>query len=519
MASHTDLLHIFLRDWKVHIRPVLLIGVISVACIWLVRQLASPLNKYPGPPLAAWTNWYRFYLVLTGRYHLKIKEFHEKYGPVVRIGPNTLDLDYPELTKTIYSIDDSWLKTDFYHGNSIKVNGKIVYTMFSIPSNEENQIMKRPIAKHYSPGAVLALEPLLDGVMGQLCDELDQRFVKTPTGSKPCDLGSWIAYCIWDLIGAASFSKDFGFMAHGADFDGTIGIADKALDYFAAIGQMPFLDFILDKNPIYRLGPPSLGNIQRVALERVAARVQGKDRDYNPAVPDYLHHFLAARKENPELVDDGMLLGYLFINLVAGADTTALSIRAVIYFLLKNPKAYERVKKEIRGAKLGRVAKYHEAKALPYLEAVIRETMRLHPGVSMLLERYVPEGGLKLPDGSLVPPQTSVGLNAYVTHRNKDIYGPDADEYKPERWLRAAGESEEAYQQRLKVYLKYDFTFGAGPRICLGRHVAVIKTYKLVATLISNYDIELDHPDREWQIHCGWFLRQYGIICNLKKVR
>lgn len=58
----------------------------------------------------AWTNWYRFYLVLTGRYHLKIKEFHEKYGPVVRIGPNTLDLDYPELTKTIYSIDDSWLK-------------------------------------------------------------------------------------------------------------------------------------------------------------------------------------------------------------------------------------------------------------------------------------------------------------------------------------------------------------------------------------------------------------------------
>jgi cytochrome P450 len=303
---------------------------------------------------------------------------------------------------------------------------------------------------------------------------------------------------------------------------------------------MPFLDFLLDKNPIYRLGPPSLGNIQRVALERIAARVQGKDRDYNPAVPDYLHHFLEARKENPVLVDDGMLLGYLFINLVAGADTTALSIRAVIYFLLKNPKAYERVKKEIRGAKLGRVAKYHEAKALPCesparnsqprevfdctdmssdLEAVIRETMRLHPGVSMLLERYVPAGGLKLPDGSLVPPQTSVGLNAYVTHRNKDIYSPDADEYKPERWLRAAGESEEAYQQRLKVYLKYDFTFGAGPRICLGRHVAVIKTYKLVATLISNYDIELDHPDREWKIHCGWFLRQYGIICNLKKVQ
>lgn len=52
MASHADLLHIFLRDWKVHIRPVLLISVISVVCVWFVRQLASPLNKYPGPPLA-----------------------------------------------------------------------------------------------------------------------------------------------------------------------------------------------------------------------------------------------------------------------------------------------------------------------------------------------------------------------------------------------------------------------------------------------------------------------------------
>lgn len=53
---------------------------------------------------------YRFLVVRTGNYHIKVKELHEQYGPVVRLGPNTLDLDYPELIKTMYGADNKWLK-------------------------------------------------------------------------------------------------------------------------------------------------------------------------------------------------------------------------------------------------------------------------------------------------------------------------------------------------------------------------------------------------------------------------
>jgi cytochrome P450 len=209
-------------------------------------------------------------------------------------------------------------------------------------------------------------------------------------------------------------------MDAGHDFDQTIAIADKALDYFSAVGQMPWLDYLLDKNPVMRIGPPNLSNITRVALESLVARVQGKDAHFDPKTPDYLQHFLDSKETHPDLVDDGTIMGYMLVNLVAGADTTAITIRAVFYFCLKHPEAYRRLVSEVRGAgfDVDKAAPYSVARHLPYLEAVVREAMRLHPAVSMLLERYVPDGGLTLPDGGYVPAGTAVGLNPYVIGRN-----------------------------------------------------------------------------------------------------
>jgi cytochrome P450 len=143
--------------------------------------------------------------------------------------------------------------------------------------------------------------------------------------------------------------------------------------------------------------------------------------------------------------------------------------------------------------------------------------MRFHPGVAMALERYVPEEGLKLPDGSFVPPKTSVGINPYVVNRNKDVFGHDADTFRPERWLQAAGESDDAFQERIKLYHNTDLTFGAGSRICLGRHLAMLEAYKIVATLVGRYEIELANPEKEWEVTCSWFLRQKGLNCKLRK--
>jgi hypothetical protein len=153
--------------------------------------------------------------VRAGDYHLKIKELHEKHGPVVRIGPNTLDLDFPQLIKTVYGTDGKWRKvifnlislislstqktnltsqTEFYHNNSAVINGKITYHLFSTTDQVEHARMKRPIVKYYSQSSVLGLEPLFDGLIRDFCGHLERRFMDE-TNKQKCDLGSWIGYC------------------------------------------------------------------------------------------------------------------------------------------------------------------------------------------------------------------------------------------------------------------------------------------------------------------------------------
>lgn len=151
------------------------------------------------------------------------------------------------------------------------------------------------------------------------------------------------------------------------------------------------------------------------------------------------------------------------------------------------------------------------------LEACFRETTRMHPGVAVNLERYVPDSGLTLPNGKFVPAGTKVGINPYVIHRNSSVWGEDVDKFRPERWLQQAGESDDAFTARLKLFNNSDLTFGGGSRICLGRHLGMLEAYKIIATLLARYEIELTYQHREWSVTNSWFLRQRGLICNLKR--
>ncbi|KAK4171504.1 putative cytochrome P450 E-class, group I [Triangularia setosa] len=487
--------------------------------LWFtVSWATSPLRGYPGPFLAGCTNLWRLYHVRTGKYHLTIQKLHEKYGPVVRIGPNLLDLDYPELSKTLYGTDGKWRKTEFYHNNSALVNGKITYHMFSTTDQTEHAQMKRPIVKHYSLGSVLALEPHMDNVLGELMQQLDSRFLQGP--KKTCELGEWIAFYAWDLITSATFSKSFGYMSHGHDFDGSISTADKSLDYFASVGQIPWLDFLLDKNPVVRIGPPNLSNVTKIAMTSLISRMQGQDKNFNEKAPDYLQHFIESKSIHPEIVHDGMVFGYLLVNLIAGADTTAITIRAIFYYALKNPSIYSRLINEIRSAGVGKskAFPYTQARQLPYLEAVVREALRFHPAVAMPLERHVPAEGITLPNGDFVPGGAAVGINPFISNRNKSVWGSDAEEFKPDRWLQnvKGGGTDEEYKKRMQKWNACDLSFGAGSRICLGRNFALVETYKVVATILNRYDVELADKEREWETVNSWFWRQKGVEVRLR---
>ncbi|KAK1775938.1 cytochrome P450 [Copromyces sp. CBS 386.78] len=517
-ALKPEVLTLTVRSLPSAFISLVVIPILSVLGWYVISWATNPLKKYPGPFLAGFTNWWRLYQTRTGKYHEIIYDLHKQYGPIVRIGPNTLDLDYPELVKTIYSTDGKWLKTEFYENNSAIVNGKITYHIFSTTSPTEHARMKRPVAKYYSMSYVQALEPHVDVVLNDFCKYVEDRFINVPGGPKELDFGEWLGYHAWDLISSVTFSRRFGYMEHGSDFDGTIEKSEASLRYFQTVGQIPVLDYLLDKNPVKRVGPPNLINPARIAVESFVARLQGKDENYNPKHPDYLQHFIDSKETHPDIVDDNQIISDVLVNLLAGADTTAVALRAVFYYMLKNPSVYNKVSEEIQAAGFDRSkpVPYSGARQLPYLEACVRESLRIHPAAAMLLERYVPAGGITLPDGSFVPAGTAVGLNPWVVNRNKSIFGEDSDIFRPERWLQQPGEDDEAFRVRMQKWNAADLTFGNGSRICTGRNFAMFELYKVCATLLHRFEIELADPTKEWKVWGSWFTIQKDVIAKMK---
>lgn len=334
--------------------------------------------------------------------------------------------------------------------------------------------------------AVLAQEPLVDGTIVAFFKRLDEEFVES---GKTCKIDEWMLFFSWDVIAQMTFRRPMGFMDEGRDHSGLLHTADRALDYFATIGQIPALDHWLAKNPVRPIGPPSFDSAAIFCAQQVMERKQSGANASGQ--PDMLDGFIDMQKVNPEAVTDNDLISALIVNIVAGADTTASLLRAVVYYVLKNPKVHKRLLEELDKANLATPVTYAAATALPYFDAVIRETARIGPGVGLILERVVPEGGLSLSDGKVIPAGTIVGMNPWVVHQDKEVYGEDAASFNPDRWLRdvASGETEEDFQLRFSRMKATDLTFGAGNRICLGRNIALLQAYKAITTLFLTYDV------------------------------
>ncbi|KLU83910.1 pisatin demethylase [Magnaporthiopsis poae ATCC 64411] len=383
----------------------------------VLANYRSPLRKCPGPFVARWTDLWRFYHTLRGDIHLVNKRMHAKYGPVVRTGPNNLDLDLPELIKTIYTTDGRWCKTEFYPPASSVVDGKVVYNVFSVRDPVEHARQKKPIAKHYSLPSILQLEGHVDEAILLLGRQLEDRFMRTKDGSfgESFDLGEWISMYAWDVIGQITFSKHFGYLENGRDFDGHIRLSGFGSDYMAAVGQLPYLDRWIDKNPFFPIGGAT--RLLLPTLRRFHDRMRSLDnhKSTTTTTDDFLDRFVQAKAEHPEVVDDRQIVSYLTINMVAGADTTAITIKAVLYYILRTPR------------------------------------------------------------------------------------------------------TQDEFARRLRVMNAADLAFGAGSRVCLGRHLGLVEVYKVVAALFARYEMDMVHPEKEWWTRNGFFLRQKGLQVRMKR--
>ena len=180
--------------------------------------------------------------------------------------------------------------------------------------------------------------------------------------------------------------------------------------------------------------------------------------------------------------------------LLAGRDTTACCLSWTVWLLIRNPSVLNRLRSDIEAA----IGKSHPTRAdirkLPYLDCVIKESLRLYPPVPLnsrqaIRDTILPTGGG--PNGTspiLVQNGEIVVISQYVNSRRKNIYGADCDEFHPERW-----EIPDAARRYGWAY----FPFSGGPRTCLGRDFAMMEVAYTVVRLLQAFDIELPELEDE----------------------
>jgi cytochrome P450 len=214
---------------------------------------------------------------------------------------------------------------------------------------------------------------------------------------------------------------------------------------------------------------------------------------------DLLSKFIAAKEARPEFMTDRLVQTMAVSMAFAGSETTAITLSAVFYYLLRNPPALQRLKDELdeftrRGVFMDTttgLVMWTEAQQLTYLDACIKEAFRMHPAPGLPMERIVPEPGVEI-TGHYVKGGTIVGCSAWVIHRRPEIFGEDVDDYRPERWLVEDGlEDEERarMEEKIKKMNANMVQFGMGSRTCIGKNISLLEVYKLVPSLLRRFDV------------------------------
>jgi cytochrome P450 len=187
---------------------------------------------------------------------------------------------------------------------------------------------------------------------------------------------------------------------------------------------------------------------------------------------------------------------HVFGNITAGADTTAIAMRSIIYFVLRDPLIHKKLVDEVCKAGLAFPIVYQAVDGLPMLNSVIKEAMRIHSPVGLMISRRVPAGGATI-DGFYMPEGTEVGISPWVTHYNQQLF-PEPEKFRPERW------QTKNFDQLAQMNRSF-LSFGAGPHTCAGRHISIVEITKIMAELFVRYDMSLAEPSKEWSFSCRWF--------------
>lgn len=442
------------------------------------------------------------------RLHQQMEDWATQYGPYyqLRFGPrpSLVVSDHQVLAALLRDRPDGFRRTARLQEIAIEMG--LPTGVFSA-RGEDWKRQRRLVMSSFDPAHVRRYYPALQGV----AERLARRWQAAARGGQAIDLQADLMRFTVDTIAGLAF---------GAEVDTLGSDGDVIQQHLDKIFPALFKRF-LSPLPLWRVYRSAADRALARSLAEVLAAVDGfiaqararlqADPALRAQPRNLLEAMVAAADAPGSGVGDREVAGNVLTMLLAGEDTTANTLAWMVYLLWRHPEALARARAEVRQACPRDAAPTQDqVETLDYLEACAHETMRLKPVAPQMplqAERDTVVGDVAVPAGAVV-----IGLMRHDALR--DAVLPDAAAFRPERWLVDGGPGAAA-----SAVKRVSMPFGAGPRICPGRYLALLEMKVAMATLLARFDIlGVDTPDgAEAQERLSFTMAPVGLRLRLRE--
>ncbi|CAK5273560.1 unnamed protein product [Mycena citricolor] len=505
-----------------------------------------PLSSVPGPWYAAVSSLWITTHVLRLQQCKTIHSLFQEYGPVVRIAPNKVAFCDAGAMKSVYSTY-KFDKSDYY--KSVLTNDND-HAMTTLPA-AEHSIRRKAYASHYTPSNLAKLQPEIFEVAGQMINVLNSQPTQTPV-----DVLSLFKHFSLDVIVASSYGFRLGSVgrwAVEAEEALTVAIGDfpkrgvlrSTVPNWAwnLVCKIPNARFrmlcesdkimaefvsrrvyemraqlkpaVLIPGPTIIAPTPSSFSSSPFlsALQSFGSRCSSRSSSPSPSCSSdsdssftedteksyMLPRLLSYKYPSGALMPELDVISECMGHMVAGTDTASISLSYFLWELTRRQDILHKLHAEIDSVMPDPsvVPDLKVLNGMEYLNAFIKEGLRVYGAVPSLLERVVPSSTSKHflgPEGFdlmgyALPPGTIVATQAWSMHRDSAVF-PSPETFLPERWLPRRDADADRDAERLARMSAQMMAFGTGSRICGGQNLAYIIMRVVLVTVLRNFDVE-----------------------------
>lgn len=422
---------------------------------------------------------------VSGKMCLTLEAVCDKYGPLTRIGPNYVVCNDPAEIKRIWSVHSGYSRSRWYNGYRIDPNSDSVLTA---NENKEHHRIRTHLLPGYSGRGQGSQEQLIDTQVTNFIRLVERKYLSDRRhGTRPMDMGAAMQYLTQDVTSAVEFGAPFGYLDADADFHGVIAALESMQLPCSLLALLPPL-LALVKSPLVAPLMPKptdttgVGRLLGLVRDLVGERY-GDSKKHNP---DALQAFVESGLSRGEVEAEAL------VHLLGGSDTTATALRNAVFYLSTHPRSYRRLQAEIDAAAAGGgvarpVIADAEAGKLPFLQACIKETLRMWPPISGLMPKVSDRDDVVC--GVAVPAGTNVAWAAFGVMKNRAVFGADAGVFEPMRWIEADAE------QLKEMEATQGLVFAGGTRWdCLGKKLAYAEMGKVIFEIFLRFDFSMTDP-------------------------